>query len=184
MSARCFFTGVKITKDPKAPQSPYTQTKEHLIAKNHPWYDPKNGPRNCVPCAKYVNSTLGHMPLFAKLEFKRRFTETTNIYPNYKEKVKATIRAWFSGGNKVEILNDCTDVQYRKALDSVAGLRKLVESELKLSGDELYTYMELVLHGLAEFNIVNKDLINSHFTFRDLLANMLNEEDMFGDLEE
>ena len=89
MSARCFFTGVKITKDPKAPQSPYTQTKEHLIAENHPWYDPKNDPRNCVPCAKYVNSTLGHMPLFAKLEFKRRFTETTNIYPNYKEKVKA-----------------------------------------------------------------------------------------------
>ncbi|NJL74693.1 MAG: magnesium chelatase [Saprospiraceae bacterium] len=114
-----------------------------------------------------------------------------NHFPN-PEKLKkgrekdpyGTIRAWFSGGNKVEILNDCTDVQYRKSLDSVAGLRKLVESELKLSGDELYTYMELVLHGLAEFNIVNKDLINSHFTFRDLLANMLNEEDMFGDLEE
>jgi magnesium chelatase subunit I len=114
-----------------------------------------------------------------------------NHFPN-PEKLKkgrekdpyGTIKAWFSGGNKVEILNDSRDADYRKALDSVVGLKKMVEAELKLSGDELYTYMELLLHGLSEFNIVNKDLINSNFTFRDLLANMLNEEDMFGDLDE
>jgi magnesium chelatase subunit I len=114
-----------------------------------------------------------------------------NHFPN-PEKLKkgrekdpyGTIKAWFSGGNKVEILNDSSDADYRKALDSVVGLKKMVEAELKLSGDELYTYMELLLHGLSEFNIVNKDLINSNFTFRDLLANMLNEEDMFGDLDE
>jgi hypothetical protein len=86
MTTKCFFTGVTLTNEER---TPYTKTKEHLVAKNHPWYDPKNGPRNCVSCSKYVNSTLGHMPLFAKLEFKRRFAETTNIYPSYKEKVKA-----------------------------------------------------------------------------------------------
>lgn len=86
MTTKCFFTNVTLTTEPK---SPYTKTKEHLVARYHPWYNPKNGPRNCVSCAKFVNSVLGHMPLFAKLEFKRRYAETLNVYPSYKEKVKA-----------------------------------------------------------------------------------------------
>ena len=91
-----------------------------------------------------------------------------------------TIRAWFSGGNSVDLLNDSSEEQFRKELDGVAGLRSFVESELKLKGDEVYTYMELVLHGLAEFNVVNKDIINSSFSFKDLLANML-DDDLFDD---
>jgi magnesium chelatase subunit I len=91
-----------------------------------------------------------------------------------------TIRAWFAGGNSIELLNDASDKDFRKALDSVAGLRKLVEQKLKLEGDELYAYMELVLHGLAEFNVVNKEVMESRFSFRDLLANML-DENLFDD---
>lgn len=127
MSARCFFTGVKITKDSKVPQSPFTQTKEHLVAKNHPWYDPKNGPRNCVSCAKYVNSTLGHMPLFAKLEFKRRFAETNNMYPNYKEKVKAIA---------TEVCADY-EIDRQKKISRLA----LVLEYVYLSKNELYNWV-------------------------------------------
>ena len=61
---------------------------------------------------------------------------------------------------------------YKKALDKVAGLRKLVEHE-EVPSEDVYTYMELVLHGLAEFNVINKDYIESKFTFHDYLANML-----------
>jgi len=64
------------------------------------------------------------------------------------------IRAWFSGGHAVNLLNDMSDKEFRAALESVAGLRKFVEATLpQLSGDEVYTYMELVLHGLAEFQV-------------------------------
>ncbi|MBK7870108.1 MAG: magnesium chelatase [Saprospiraceae bacterium] len=91
-----------------------------------------------------------------------------------------TIRAWFSGGNTLELINDTSDKDFRKALDNVAGLRKFVEKSLKIDGDEAYTYMELVLHGLSEFNVINKDIVESSFTFRDMLADMLNE-DMFDD---
>ena len=89
-----------------------------------------------------------------------------------------TIRAWFSGGNEVELLNDSSEADYRKALDEVAGLRKLIESQLKLKGDDAYLYMELALHGLAEFNVVNKEVVESTFSFRDILANML-DDDLF-----
>jgi len=37
--------------------------------------------------------------------------------------------------------------------------------------------MELVLHGLAEFNVINKDYIESTFSFHDMLANMLDDLD-------
>ncbi len=91
-----------------------------------------------------------------------------------------TLRAWFSGGNEVELLNDASEKDYRKALDEVAGLRKLVESRLQVKGEEAYIFMELVLHGLAEVNVVNKEVMESTFSFRDILANML-DDDLFDD---
>lgn len=85
------------------------------------------------------------------------------------------IRAWFAGGNDIELLIDAPDKQYRDALDSVAGLRKLTEKTLDITGDDAYPYMELVLHGLAEFNVVNKTILEAGLSFRDLLAGMLND---------
>lgn len=92
-----------------------------------------------------------------------------------------TIRAWFAGGNSIDLMNDASDKDFEKGLDSVAGLRKFVESSLKLKGDEAVPYMELALHGLAEFDVINKDILESSLSFRDLLANMLDDEDLFGD---
>ena len=86
-----------------------------------------------------------------------------------------TIRAWFSGGNAIELINDVSDKDFRAAMDKVAGLRKLVEKTLKIQGDEVYTYMELVLHGLSEFNVINKDIVEARLTFRDMLADMLGD---------
>jgi len=91
-----------------------------------------------------------------------------------------TIRAWFSGGNTVDLLNDSSDKEFRKTLDDVAGLGKLVDQTLGLEGDDRYVFMELALHGLAEFNVINKDTMEASFVFRDLLANML-DDDLFED---
>ena len=95
-----------------------------------------------------------------------------------------TVRAWFSGGNVIDLLNDAGDEAYREALDSVSGLRKLVTSRVKdADGNDIYLYMELVLHGLAEFNVVSKDILARSLSFRDVLADMFRSED-FEDLED
>ena len=73
-------------------------------------------------------------------------------------------------------MNDSSDKAFHKALDGVAGLKKLVESTLKVSGKDIYTYMELALHGLSEFDVINKDMLESKLSFRDLLADMLNDD--------
>lgn len=95
------------------------------------------------------------------------------------------MRAWFSGGNAVNLLNDMSDKDYRAALDGVAGLRKFVEANLEqVQGDELYLYMELVLHGLAEFQVISKDMLEAKLSFRDTLADMLNTDDLFDEDDE
>ncbi|MCR9101273.1 MAG: magnesium chelatase [bacterium] len=115
-----------------------------------------------------------------KKSFLAHFPNPDKLKKGRESDPYGTIRAWFSGGNEVELLNDCSEKDFRKALDGVAGLRKLVESHLKVSGEDAYPFMELVLHGLAEFNIVNKDVMESAFSFRDILANML-DDDLFDD---
>ena len=113
---------------------------------------------------------------------KEKFLE---FYPNPEKLRKGrerdpygTIRAWFAGGNSIELLNDATDSDYKKALESVAGLRKLAET-VQAPKEDILTYMELLLHGLAEFNVINKDFVESKFSFHDMLANML--DDLEGD---
>jgi len=88
-----------------------------------------------------------------------------------------TIRAWFSGGNTLELLNDAKSTDYKKALESVAGLKKMAETATDIPKGEILTYMELILHGLCEFNVINKDFIESKFSFHDMLANMLGDLD-------
>ncbi|MBK7408399.1 MAG: sigma 54-interacting transcriptional regulator [Saprospirales bacterium] len=85
------------------------------------------------------------------------------------------IRTWFSAGHSVDMLNDASDADFKKALESVAGLGKLVES-LGMPEEDRYLLMELALHGLAEFNVINKEFLESRFSFRDLLAGMLDDD--------
>lgn len=111
-----------------------------------------------------------------KKMFLSHFPDPDKLRKGRESDPYGTIRAWFTGGNVVNLINDCSDKEYREALDSVAGLRKLAESVTKTSGAELYTYMELILHGLSEFNAINKEVLESSLSFRDLLANMLGDD--------
>ena len=92
-----------------------------------------------------------------------------------------TIRAWFSGGNTIDLMNDASDEKYIKALNSVAGLKKFVKKFVKdLDEKDLPVYMELALHGLSEFNVISKDILVNSLSFRDVLADMF-DDDSFDD---
>ena len=90
------------------------------------------------------------------------------------------IRAYFSGGNVVELRTDGSNDDYRKSLDKVAGLRKFVEGQLegKRSETETYLYMELVLQGMAEMEVLNKEAMHNSLNFRDILADMFGGQDI------
>jgi len=87
-----------------------------------------------------------------------------------------TIRAWFSGGNNVDLLHDDTDKEYKKKLDKVAGLRKLIEQKNIPKEDQLF-FMELVLHSLSEFQVLSKNFVQAKISFNDPLATMFDDLD-------
>jgi magnesium chelatase subunit I len=86
------------------------------------------------------------------------------------------LKAWFADSHAVNLFNDASEQEYREELEKVAGLRRLVEA-YNIPKENQYTFMELVLHGLAEFNIVNKNFVNATLTFNDSLAGMLKDDD-------
>lgn len=105
-----------------------------------------------------------------------------SVYPHPEKNPAAgkdpygTIKAFFSGGNAVDLQNDDSDKAYLKTLNKVAGLEKLVDS-IKVPAEEKPFYMELALHGLSEFELINKTIIDTQVHYEDPLANMFGDFD-------
>ncbi|WP_420461017.1 sigma 54-interacting transcriptional regulator [Neolewinella sp.] len=116
-----------------------------------------------------------------KTSFLEHFPDPSEVSADGRGKSDpyGVIRAYFSGGNVVELLTDGSNADYKKALDKVAGLRKFVESTVdeRLSDIETYLYMELVLQGLAEMEVLNKEALHNRLNFRDILADMFGSDD-------
>ncbi len=82
-----------------------------------------------------------------------------------------TIKAWFQAGNKVDLLNDDTDKNYKKKLDAISGL-KIIVSNAGIPDSQIYTFMELMLHGLSELEVITKLYLENTSTFSDPFAGM------------
>lgn len=113
--------------------------------------------------------------------FLEHFPNPDKLKKGQERDPYGAIRAWFSAGHSVDLLSDSGDEVFYAEIEKVAGLKRLVASLGKPEEDQRL-YMELALHGLAEFNVINKEFLESRFTFRDLLADMLNED--FDDFDE
>ncbi|MBI3233194.1 MAG: magnesium chelatase [Bacteroidetes bacterium] len=93
------------------------------------------------------------------------------------------VTSWFTSGNALELLYDDSEKVYRKKLDSVPGLAAVVETYVKnLSKDELYSWMEFVLHALAEHSQLGKQQLEGSNKFSDLFGSLFNEKNW--DMEE
>lgn len=94
------------------------------------------------------------------------------------------ITEWFGNGHTVDILNDASNHEYQKALESVPGLKDLVEtSQERLDKDAKLFLMEFALHGLAEYSAISKNRLVKGLQFKDLLSSMFSL-DKFGEMDE
>ena len=115
-----------------------------------------------------------------KLMGKAIRTQFLNYFPDPDKAKKSKqpnpykqITEWFGDGNTIDIMHDLPEADYRKALDSVPGLKKLVQQTLpKLDAEELYFMMEFLLHGLAEHSQISKNRLIAGLQFKDLLSSM------------
>ncbi|MBT8220894.1 MAG: sigma 54-interacting transcriptional regulator [Bacteroidia bacterium] len=91
------------------------------------------------------------------------------------------IKAFFNDGHTVELFNDVSDKDFTTALVKIPGMKRLVDS-YKFEKNDWHFMAELVLHGLAEFNIISKQIVDGKMIFKDDLADML-DDNLLGDFE-
>jgi len=95
------------------------------------------------------------------------------------------ITDWFGDGHTLDLLNDMSETDYKKSLEGVPGLKKLVQ---ELHGDKDSTtqvlMMEFALHGLAEYSQLSKNSLVKGLQFKDLLSGMFSLPPDQGDDDE
>ncbi len=111
-----------------------------------------------------------------KTVFLQYFADPTKLKKGLERDPFGVIKAWFSAGNSVDLLTELSAKKFQKELEDVAGLKKLVE-DTKMEANELYTFMELVLHGLSEFDLLSKEFIQTRWVFKDHLAGEMGKDD-------
>jgi magnesium chelatase subunit I len=73
----------------------------------------------------------------------------------------------------LDLLRSDTDAEYTEKLAAVPGLADLVNRYVPgLEREELLVWMEFVLHGLAEHNLIGKSVIDGEVSFSDLMSGL------------
>lgn len=100
-----------------------------------------------------------------------------------KNPYQATVD-WFGKSNMVDFLSDFSNKDYKKELESIPGLRDLVEKHQKKASEPFKLYlMEFALYALVEFSMLSKHPLEKGMQFKDLLSSMLDmpeEDDLDG----
>ena len=84
-----------------------------------------------------------------------------------------TLREWFGAGNELNIYNEMSREDYKDALLKVTGLSKLIDKYD--IAEAPFLHMEFLMHGLAEFEVLSKQILDRSLNFKDPLANIFND---------
>jgi hypothetical protein len=93
------------------------------------------------------------------------------------------VKAGSSGGHIADVMADMTEAEYKAALNKVAGLKKLAETS-NTSEADLNVFMELVLHGLAAFDVLSRERVQTGLFFKDHLAGEMDDDDDDDDMRD
>jgi magnesium chelatase subunit I len=107
-------------------------------------------------------------------------TQFVNYFPDpdkfRKQKEKSPykkITNWFGDGNTVDLLNDMSGVEFQNKINSVPGLKDLINEFHKHQDQPTKLFLaEFALHGLAEYSLISKNNLTAGLQFKDLLSGM------------
>jgi len=131
--------------------------------------------------AKVANMMIGKAIKTLMLQF---FPDPEKVKKSKAPNPYAEIINWFGDSNTILLNDDLPLAEYKKALNTVAGLKDLVKKfHPKLSENQQLLLMEFVLHGLAEFSQLNKGFLDNGFAFSDMFNSLFNLEPDEDDLD-
>jgi len=131
--------------------------------------------------AKVANMMIGKAIKTLMLQF---FPDPEKVKKSKAPNPYAEVINWFGDSNTILLNDDLPLAEYKKSLNSVAGLKDLVKKfHPKLSENQQLLLMEFVLHGLAEFSQLNKGFLDNGFAFSDMFNSLFNLEPDEDDLD-
>src|SRR5690606_33809686 len=84
---------------------------------------------------------------------------------------------WFRK-NELDLAADLSEKEYQKALNSVPNLEQLVKKyNPKLEAGQKYLFVEFILHGLAEYSLLSKNVMEDGLNFSDLFNSVFSMDD-------
>lgn len=80
---------------------------------------------------------------------------------------------WFRDGNSVDLLTEEPYDSYAEKLNSIPGLKQLVKKHVpETNKTNFCLFMEFALHGLTEYSMIGKSLLQGGSQFKDLMSGM------------
>ena len=124
--------------------------------------------------AKVANILIGKA---IKTLLQTYFPDPERMKKAKKDNPYAETINWFGNGNSVNLLDDISDQEYKKVLETIPGLKQIVKQfHPRISANQELLYMEFVLHGLAEFSLVSKGFLEKGFEFKDMFNSLFSSE--------
>lgn len=105
-------------------------------------------------------------------EFLERFPHPEKIRKGKDRDPYGAIRAYFADNHVVTLPNEAPDADFGKLVKDVPGLDRLM-NDYNIPTEEQVLFKELVLHALADFQVLSKDVRSGRIGFADPLGNML-----------
>lgn len=109
-------------------------------------------------------------------EFLETFPHPEKIKKGKERDPYGAIRAYFGDSHVVVLPNDAPDQFFHQTLDAIPGMDRMLEG-YKIPKSEYYVYKEIVLHALADLDVLTKELKQGRIGFSDPLNKMLNDLD-------
>lgn len=117
-------------------------------------------------------------------QFPNYFPNPDQFKRSKEESPYQPILDWFGAGNDLDLHREMSDEAFEKSLARVSGLQSLVQRHHpKLDAREAVIHMEFVLHGLAEYSLLSKHLLDTSQKFGDILTSVFGNNPDLDDLE-
>lgn len=111
-----------------------------------------------------------------KSMFPQYFPKINKLERKDEETVYDELLHWFFQGEGFELMDDFTDEEYKRALDSIPALNQLIkEHQSEYVEKDVYFLKELLLWGLVSYKKLNKQRFTDGFEFKDLYSSFLKD---------
>tara|TARA_R110002051_G_scaffold137916_4_gene210654 strand:- start:82430 stop:83899 length:1470 start_codon:yes stop_codon:yes gene_type:complete len=111
-----------------------------------------------------------------KTLFPEYFPKINKLERKDEETVYDELLHWFFQGEGFELMDDFTDEEYKRALDSIPALNQLLKDhQPDYDAKDMYFLKELLLWGLVSYKKLNKQRFTDGFEFKDLYSSFLKD---------